>query len=246
MKTAPPYGHEEWFRIRTHEIDHHKKITVPSLQMLMQEASMQNVIKLKLSVWDLEQHQISWVLLRKELKVYRLPRLGERIKVITYPAGFDRVFAFRDFWVYSESDEVLAHAASTWTLLNLATRKLQRIPQEMLDMNLISPEDRLQPPDSKIDVPQDFTNAYSYDINNFDLDWNSHVNNVVLSKLMLQSFEHDFHNEHKLQRFTFHIKNECYLGERVRIDHEEDDDVNYHRILGHDNRVVAIGQSVWI
>ena len=246
MNTAPPYGHEEWFRIRTHEIDQHKLITVPALLMLMQEASMQNVIKLKLSVWDLEDKKISWVLLRKELKINRRPGLGERVKVVTYPAGFDRILAYRDFWIYSEQNEVLAYASSTWTLLNTDSRKLQRIPQEMLDLQLIGPESRLEAPSSKLIIPDDFSNGYSYQIRNYDLDWNMHVNNVVLSKLMLQALPIDFRKDQKLTSFDFHIKNECYLDEQIQIDLEQQEDSYYHKIIGSDKRVVAIGKSNWM
>ena len=245
MKTAPPYGHEENYRIRTHEIDHRKLITIPSLIMLMQEASMQNVIDLKLSVWDLEHQKISWVILRKELQIVRMPRLGERIRVITYPAGFDRVFAYRDFWVYDEKDDVLAKASSTWTLLNTETRKLQRIPQEMLDLNLPQVQYRLPLPDSKIVVPEEFSSNYKYQIRSFDLDWNFHVNNVVLSKLMLQAISVEKYDKGVLLDYKFHVKNECYLGENLLIESEDKEDVVYHRIIGEENKIVAVGASFW-
>ena len=59
---------------------------------LMQEAAMQNVIKMGVSVWDLEPHNISWVLMRLLLNVQRVPMLGERIKIVTHPAGFEKIY----------------------------------------------------------------------------------------------------------------------------------------------------------
>ena len=246
MKTAPPYGHEEWYHIRTHEIDHRKFITVPSLLMLMQEASMQNVIKLKLSVWDLEEKQISWVLLRKEMKISRFPRLGEKIKVVTYPAGFDRVFAYRDFWVYGEQEDVLAKAASTWTLMNTSSRKLQRIPQEMLDLELPDADFRLPLPNSKLSGPDTYSDHYEYRIRHFDLDWNNHVNNVVLSKLMLQAAPEELFKNKILNNYIFHIKNECYPDENIRIEIAKKSNELHHRIVGSDNRIIAVGKSEWV
>ena len=73
-KPLPEIAHVEPFRIRTYEIDHEKICTVPALLKLMHEAAMQYVLDLKLSVWDLEVHQISWVLMRQYLKVNRLGR----------------------------------------------------------------------------------------------------------------------------------------------------------------------------
>ncbi len=212
----------------------------------MQETSMQNVINLKLSVWDLEEKQISWVLLRKKMEISRLPKLGEKIKVVTYPTGFDRVFAYRDYWVYDEKEDALAKASSTWTLLNTASRKLQRIPQEMLDLELPPVAFRLPLPNTKLSLPGNFPENYHYQIRHFDLDWNNHVNNVVLSKLMLQGTPDEIHQNRILKNYTFHIKNECYLGEDVRVEMNMNSGHIHHRILGHDDRVVAFGKTEWI
>ena len=69
--------YEGEFTIRTYEIDRSKTATVAALINLMQEAAMQNVIHLKFSVWDMEKLNISWVLMRKNLKVFRFSTIGE-------------------------------------------------------------------------------------------------------------------------------------------------------------------------
>ena len=88
--------HTAEYIIRTYEIDSTKKATIPAMINLMQEAAMQNVIKMGVSVWDLEPHNISWVLMRFLLNVERIPMLGERIKIITHPAGFEKFYTYRD------------------------------------------------------------------------------------------------------------------------------------------------------
>ena len=72
MPLHPQLIKTEPFTIRTYEIDNRKQATVPALVKLMHEAAMQNVIDLKLSVWDLEPHQISWVLMRKNLIIHQI------------------------------------------------------------------------------------------------------------------------------------------------------------------------------
>lgn len=247
MKSAPPFGHEEFFRIRTHEINRQKLVSVPSLLMLMQETSMQNVLRLKLSVWDLEAKQLSWVLLRKEVTIHRMPKLGETIKIVTYPAGFERVFAYRDFWVYDDKSEtVLAKASSTWTLLNTSNRRLQRIPKEMLDLNLPQVADRLPIPNDRLPKPNQFKFIYEYTIRQYDLDWNDHVNNVVLTRLMLQAVPDEMMNSKENRSFHFHVKNECYLNEELRVFlFIQDGQFLSHQILGSDDRLIALANSYW-
>ena len=56
--------HEEAASIRTYEINQHKTISIPAFVKLIQEAAMQHVLHLKLSVWDLEPLHLAWVLIR--------------------------------------------------------------------------------------------------------------------------------------------------------------------------------------
>jgi acyl-ACP thioesterase len=97
----PPFGYQEDFCVRTFEIDSTKSATLPAIVQLMQEAAMQNVIDIKLSIWDLEPHKISWVVMRKNMTINRLPVLGEKIQILTYPAGFEKFFTYRDFHSYT-------------------------------------------------------------------------------------------------------------------------------------------------
>ncbi|MCB0622180.1 MAG: hypothetical protein KDC41_26495, partial [Saprospiraceae bacterium] len=66
-----PYRCTAEYQIRTYEIDSRKQATVTALVKLMHETAMQNVIDMKLSVWDLEPRQISWVLMKKYVNIDR-------------------------------------------------------------------------------------------------------------------------------------------------------------------------------
>ncbi len=247
MITTPQNGYEDWYTVRTHEIDYQKELTIPSLMMLMQEASMHNALQLKISIWDEGMENLSWVILRKVITIKKLPTLGDRIKVLTYPAGFDRIFAYRDFWVYDEHGAEIAHAASTWTLLDLKQRRVSRIPQRILDLGLPDPGYRLPKPKTKLEVPDQYQEAYTYKIRHYDLDWNHHVNNIVLSKLMLQAISEKTYESKQVQNFTVHIKSECYLDEEVTLMLASKDGLQFdHQLLGNDGRVVAVGSSQWV
>ena len=82
------FFYKETYRVRAYEIDRFKRMTVPALVRLMHETAMQQVVDLKISVWDLEPHHISWVLIRMNFNIIRLPQLGEYITVQTNPFWF--------------------------------------------------------------------------------------------------------------------------------------------------------------
>ncbi len=246
MKNAPLNGHETWFTIRTHEIDANKRLTIPALMMLMQEVSMHNALALQISIWDKEMNNLSWVILRKEITIKKYPTLGDKIRIITYPAGFQRIFAYRDFLVFDEDGNEIARASSTWTLMDLSVRKINKIPSHILSFEIPDRADCLPIPEVRLTMPDSLTKSYSYTIRHFDLDWNNHVNNIVLAKLMLQSIDRDVLNSQKLSRFTIHIKAECYLNEQIDILISEEDKLGFHKIIGEKDKVITIAVSEWV
>jgi len=241
------FGYSEKVIVRTHEVDRDKKITVPSLLKLMQEASMQNVLQLRASVWDMEEMKISWVLIRKELTVVRRPKLGESVTIITYPAGFDRVFAYRDFLVYDEEKNLIAYAGSTWTLLNTVSRKMERIPKSFYVFNPSSTENFLKKPENRIESPTKTQFTKTYEVAYFDLDWNGHVNNNVLSRLILQSLPDSYLMERVLKTLIFHIKAECFFKDILEIQFDGNGvDNTLHRIVNkEDNKTIALAHCQW-
>ena len=230
------------FRIRAQEADVQKRLKLSSLIMLMQEASMENALQLKVSVWDLSEQ--SWVLLRKEVQIIRAPLLGEHIRIKTYPAGFDRVLAYRDYIVYDSEGQIIATAASTWTLMNLSTRKIQRIPQNLDD--IVFKGETLPLPESKLKLTQEVDQMYDYTVRMGDIDWNNHVNNIVLSKLMLQSAPVGHLQNLNISKFTFHIKSECLLGEEITITSASVDRTTHHQVKSKsDGRLIAMAICEW-
>jgi medium-chain acyl-[acyl-carrier-protein] hydrolase len=208
------------YTIRTNEITKDKTLSVPSMLMLMQEASMQNVIELKASVWDMEKDDMSWVLLRKKLNIFRYPVLGDVVTVVTYPSHFEKVFAFRDYKMYDVNGELLAQASSTWTLLNTKTRKLEKIPQIFLDMKTPNDEEILTPPESKIIRPEKCEFSKKFKIGWFDIDWNEHVNSVFLIKSIIESTPKEILKTRKIIELIYHIRSESFFGETVRVEGE--------------------------
>jgi len=176
----PPIGYETEWDIHTYEVDHQQRMTIPALIRIMQEAAMQNAIALNFSIWDFEPYNINWVLMRKQLKVNRLPRLGEKIRVGTYPAGFYRFFAFRDYYVFDSNGKVLASSASTWLMMNLQQRKVAPIPDFVMAIEKDCPaeENCLPRPKGRLSKFGEADQTASFRVDWHDLDFNEHLNNV--------------------------------------------------------------------
>ncbi|GJM32764.1 MAG: acyl-ACP thioesterase [Saprospiraceae bacterium] len=242
-------GYEEAFIIRTYEIDNQKKATIQALIRLMQEAAMQNVMKLKLSVWDMQPHHISWVLLRKDLRINRLPSLGEKILVKTIPTGFEKYFSFRDFRIFDQQQQLLAYSSSSWLLMNTLTRKMARIPEFILqfgskmppsDTYLPRPECRF-PSFEQVDIEENFR------VNWHHLDFNQHLNNTQYIAWMLDAMPKEYLQNGTLKRLEIQYRHECKYQDMLWAQTQQIGDKTFiHRLINQENQQeVAFAKTLW-
>ena len=89
-------------KCKGHDVNNGKFITIPILLRYLQEASLQHARNLKASVWDMTEDQLSWVLVRKSIKIVKSLKLDNTYSIITYPSGFDKFMAYRDYLVFDE------------------------------------------------------------------------------------------------------------------------------------------------
>lgn len=230
--------HKAQYQIRTREIGPDKTLTIPSLIELLQETSMRHVQRLGASFWDLNGK--SWVLLSKKVIIHDLPQLGDRIEVITYPSGFDRIFAYRDYKVYDILGKEIVTVTSIWTLIDIDSRKVVKIPNEIY--RLAIPENQKVVPrgERKIRIPDKvkLEKGGNYQMGYFTLDWNGHVNNLHLIKILLED------NYTLLEKRSIGVLSLCFIQEALMLDKLTiynstlGDGVTYHKIEKNNNMIL--------
>lgn len=245
MNTSIPLSYTGVFNIRAYEIDSNKRLTIPALIQLMQEAAMQNVVELKLSVWDLEPHHISWVLMRKKLVIHQLPMFGETIKIQTYPAGFEKIFTHRDFKIYDIEDNLIATAATTWLLIDTVHRKMTRIPDFILKYNMPAQPYWLGRPPARLSKFGQTTDSLPFLVNWHDLDFNGHLNNTYYIQWMLEVLPKEVLQQKQLVEMNIQYRIECYWNDVVLSEVEQvEATVFRHRLVRQeDGKELAIGET---
>ncbi|MEM9886034.1 MAG: acyl-ACP thioesterase domain-containing protein [Bacteroidota bacterium] len=216
MQTPTSIGDTMFYTIKAYDIDSHKRAMPVALIRAMHEAAMQNVIRLGISVWDLEPQQLAWVLSNKYVQFERLPILGERLQIVTQPAGFEKVFTYRDYLAYDEKGELVFYAASTWLLMNTTTRRMMRIPESIRHFEKEVPpiEDCLDR--SRIDFKA-FDRGHfeaKFRVDWHDLDFNQHANNVNYIRWMLEVLGSVL-SDWQLKKLEIQFKAECHWGDEL-------------------------------
>jgi medium-chain acyl-[acyl-carrier-protein] hydrolase len=244
----PPFGHLATYQIRTYEVDQRKYLTVPALVKLLHEAAMENVMRLGLSVFDLEHLKVGWVLLKQFLQVERYPRLGEKIQVITYPAQWDRIFAYRDFWIYDEQEVLIASSATTWVLMNMETRRLTPIPDFIkAKVEPWEPPQGLLPVITEKLLPLAQPEVeYPHRVGWYEMDWNGHLNNSLYIYWMLNALPAHLLANHQLAELSVQFKSEGKLEDQLYAGISAAGTSEWrHQLRNEQGAVLSTARSVW-
>lgn len=241
------YIYKEAFRIRTSEIDHNKQIHAHSLIQLMQEASMQHTIGLNVSAWDLEKLSVTWVLIKMEVNFILFPSLGHTLDVQTYPTAMEGYFTYRDYFVYNEASELCATSSSMWAMMDTESRKMVKIPLSY--GSLVYQADAYLPrPSEKLIAPKEIDFSNTVVVNYFHLDWNGHVNNVQIIRMIMETLDPSYQFTHQISKFNIQFKSEAILGQELTIIHQiiTPTDVRHAIIDKASEKILVIALSTFV
>lgn len=85
----------------------------------LQDAAGRHADELGFGLRQLRDSDLSWVLCRLRIKMEEFPEYGDVLRIITYPSGFDRLFAYRQFRLESaRTGKFFGVAGSAWLTLN--------------------------------------------------------------------------------------------------------------------------------
>jgi medium-chain acyl-[acyl-carrier-protein] hydrolase len=178
------------FTVHTYDVDNRGRASIQSLCGFLQETAGRNAEQLGVTVPQLMEHGLTWVLSRLLVRVHAYPRWWEKVVIETWPAGFHRLFALRD-WRIFRGDELLAVATSAWLMVELESRRPVR-PQNHGDWaRRVHPERAIPLTLEKLgateEAPADATvHEGRFSVRYRDLDMNGHANNISYIDWLLE------------------------------------------------------------
>ena len=206
---------EQHYRIRSYEVDPAKRLKLFHLVNFMQDAAWINAAQMGVSVDQLMSAGMTWILSRMKLDIIRMPLYNENIRVLTWPSGYERYFAFRDFRVMDEAGVLIARATTTWLVLDLNSRKLV-LPSQFADLLKINGSIEAMPAASgRIKLPDPVENSYLVEILDKDMDQNEHTNNAYYLQWMMERVAA---GKETLRQIDVLFKMESRAGDVIRVD----------------------------
>ena len=171
------------YPVRLNDLSADAKIRSWSVFDYLQDAAGRHADFLGLGLKQLRQSDLSWVLSRIRVRMSEFPEYGETLQIATYPSGFDRLFAYRQFVLTSaETGKFFGVAGSAWLTLNpenfrpvSPAKYLTGLPQWEFDGEVFFQGETL----GKIAIPeQDLQSPVTQRVSAAMIDYNRHLNNA--------------------------------------------------------------------
>lgn len=205
---------EKKYQIRSYETDKTGTLRIVTLFNILQDMADLNANELGFGLDFCIKNTLAWFGTNYHLKINRLPKIHETIKIRTWPSGKKTLEAFRDFEVFDQNDEKLIEATSQWVLIDFKRKR-----PVLIDKYLSEFEGFEQPVTDTVFVKipslthEEFSKVFSvrYD----DIDINQHVNNAVYPLWALEALPEDFRDSHEISEIKIAYKKEGRLGEDI-------------------------------
>ena len=175
---------KETVSVRFGHIDRSDRLTLGSIFNFFQDAAISHAENLGVDRDVMAKTGQVWVISRLSVFVERRPRYREILTVRSWPRGWEKLFALRDYDIRDSSDRVVARGRSGWLILDMEKRRPLRVQQIMENMPLNEGEDAfIVPPDRPRSPPgllsmEGLRQAGERRALYSDVDYNGHVNNV--------------------------------------------------------------------
>ena len=170
-------------RVRFSEIGEDKRLTLDGILNYFQDSSTFHSEDIGNGMEVVESLKRVWVLSSWQIVVNEYPKIGEKIKLGTWPYDFNRFFGGRNFIMYGADGRVLAYANSLWTYLNSENGRPARVDDQIVQLYELEPKYDMEYADRKIALPDEMEEKTSFPVEVYHLDTNHHVNNGQYVKM---------------------------------------------------------------
>ncbi|WP_162056076.1 acyl-[acyl-carrier-protein] thioesterase [Pontibacter pamirensis] len=241
-------GGSSEFAIRSHEIDYRGQATLPALISYMHEAAWDNTVTLGISMYDLLKHDMTWILQRLRVEMFRYPKHSEKITVQTWASGRERIFMHRDFRIYSADQELLGQATSVWLVMDMVKRKLVTLPEFITALEVVPTEEPLPFAKGKLPQMQEATYEEQIPVRWHDIDLNRHVTNTRYLQWALDTLPTELLEQKQLREMDIIFRAESILGDTVisAVAPADEESVYLHKLSSQETgKELVQARSVW-
>jgi medium-chain acyl-[acyl-carrier-protein] hydrolase len=182
---------------------------------------------------------LTWLLLDWKVKVIKRPKYGQTLDIHTWSRYIVKCYAYRDFEIYDENNNLCVIATSKWLLINNRTRKIVKVEQEVADKYESETEKSVFDEEiDKIKEPINYKSSIIYQIKRKDIDVIGHMHNLYYLDLAYETLPEEVYNQRPFDEIRIMYKKEVKLGDTVVCKYTYEDDKHIVAIQSEDEKTL--------
>ncbi len=198
-------------RVRYSEIGEDRKLTLDGILNYFQDCTTFHSEAVGLGMEKLEKKRRLWMLSSWQICVGRYPKMGEELRIQTWPYEFKGFYGARNFSLLTSEGEKLAWANSLWVYADLDTGKPVRVDEEEASSYVLEPKMEMDYAPRKIAVPAEGEHLDSFEVKKHHLDTNHHVNNGQYIRMAGEYLPENFY----IKQMRAEYKSQARLGDVI-------------------------------
>ncbi len=231
---------ENKFLVGLSDINPLKELTNTFLLRILEDVGSMHSEIAGYGITDMKKTRRSWILLSWKVKVIKRPLVNDTLNVKTWSWSIDKFYAYRDFEVKNQYDEIVAIATSKWIFMDIDKRKIVKVGEEVNEKYQLEPDFRVfkEYNYEKLVSPQDYINKTNFKITRNLIDVNKHLHNIYYLDIAKEALPEEIAFSNELNDFEIMYKKEIKLGETVKAMYSKDSDYHYVTIMNEDETVI--------
>ena len=215
------------FEISPVAVDQFDRLKTSRLLAFLQEVAGDHSTILGTDQKSLTDKNLFWAVIRHRVQITRLPGMGEKLRLETWPMPTTRTAYPRSTIAYDEAGNECFRSISLWILMDAGSRAMVLPGKSGVEVSGLLRGCELQAPSSLI--PKEMASVQTRTVRYTDLDINGHMNNCRYPDWVDDLLPSAFHAKHEIREFTL-----CYMSEVM-----ENEEVKLHFDLS-DGPVLAV------
>ena len=224
---------EKTIHVRYSDSDCNNNLKPFSLLNFFQDLAAESAEKLGFGYSAIYPQKLMWVLLKYRIEFTDYPIHGKPLTIKTEPRGYNRMFAYRQFEMYTDG-KLCGRAFSVWALLNAETMEIAHV-EKVIGGNENMPKFTPREGDLKFGkiaplTQTDYEETFKVRYN--DIDVNMHANNGNYIVWALEPLPYEWKHEKKLKNIDIVFKKEIKCGEQLISKVQKlDDHTTLHAVI---------------
>lgn len=195
---------------------------------------------------DIPKTNLVWILLDWRAKIIKRPIYGESLNIKTWSKGMDKCYAYRDFEINDNHENIIAVASTRWVLTDCKKGRIVRTDENIekaypKEEKSVFDRDELD----KIKEPEEIDEIIKYTIRKTDIDINGHVNNLNYLDIAYEALPFSIKECQQFQNIRITYKHEIKIGENVKVFYKKKDNKNIIIIKSEDVKKIHSIVELW-